>query len=1046
MFFQPGLETCRSGQCEGCLPQMKERNGARRQPEATMPQLEDVVALIHTLYAPNQTGSVILHAQQQLQTMQKREDADRLAHELLQSSDQNVQFFGALTYTVYITTHNVGPPLAELMADEIVDAYRRNLSPLAITKLISNLGKIYARTLYSPLDALFDKLALLALDQTTLLQLGLLSCKIIAEELNRSEDLTKEQNREIIDSMLDGTTRRALDASIPLISQNGNDSVKQLWFECLQAWMVYASRVEFDFAVTIDLNDYFSIALDLLATYSDIDALNLFSDIYDTNSALLSHDNKKKLDALIFSEWSTKFIASKDADDLSKLSRFITLFLDSDMISLATKMLDSNCDYKFQYLLYLTNQPGSPIVEESFSVDLLDFWILFTESFINDTDSIHAILENDEKKISALNKKAHDYFLSLSQIYWNKCHLIDDLDEVEDEFYNFRRDIAELFESLFSIARDSIFNDLTHSIISTLNNRSAVINNEQVKDIEASFYLLTAISSMFGERSITAQFLTGLNALFQCNFLESILQLNNIPSVSGKIYRYLVRITIKFLSEINWFYESETGEPYINGVLIFLFQNLNSKSYQESSSKAILLITDSCRDKLSGLLNDFEAAANSMIVNKFEVDINVRAGIIRSYANILQTIQDLSLQAHKISNFLDVIYYESINAYQSIESNISNPEALENIKDFLVSMISSLVGLAKGLQIPEDWEDYYEGNETMIQNVYTYWKFEDSKHYQVHEKCLKLVSLFSFPNEILTESANLRSLDPQMLDQVFLFFKSGLSEPFPGPFVIDYNIIIQYITKCCRYCQTATLSNSAEPPMIKIIELYGLLVGSNHTLMTISKITNLELGITDLQMDLVINEILFKQFDKIINEPDIMQAVFNLFGGILAKYPSNLLSNEQIMKIIAIGIEQLYENAQQRFVVMALSKMWSNLIYLRKGKIGDIEIVHRILIEENVGNVLVYAMMKGFIVTSRSNVEFYSDIIRALTAKYGKYLGGWITNSFAKINSESAKEIVKEEEVKTFIKKLILTRGNRAANRVVQEFWLSVTGMVDYGM
>lgn len=131
---------------------------------------------------------------------------------------------------------------------------------------------------------------------------------------------------------------------------------------------------------------------------------------------------------------------------------------------------------------------------------------------------------------------------------------------------------------------------------------------------------------------------------------------------------------------------------------------------------------------------------------------------------------------------------------------------------------------------------------------------------------------------------------------------------------------------------------------------------------------------------------------------------------------------------------------------MALSKLWSNLIYLRKGKLEDVENVQRILIGENVGAVLVYALMRGFMITSRSNVEFYSDIIRALTAKYSKYLSGWIMDSFAKINNESEKQVAKENEVKTFTKKLIVTRGSRAANRVVQEFWYTATGMVDYGI
>lgn len=1008
-------------------------------------QLEETLTLIELLYSPHQSSDVILKTQQKLQSIQKQDNANLLAHELLKSNSQNAQFFGALTYTVYFTTHynsilNLND-FTLLLLNELIDAFNRNLSSLIINKLISNLAKIYIKSLLNPLNSLFEKLLLNNQNNQNnekVINLALLSCKIFAEEINISSDLLlKDQHEIILNDLFDLSVKNILNSTL-------NPITKDLWLDCLQAWMNYLIKIEFDFSIKIiDLNNYFNLIIDLILNNNDINSINLLIDLYDLNPSLLNSSNKLKLDNLLFSDWTLNFINLNlnDVDNLSKLSKLITLFLDSNLINLASKLIDSNFDYKFQFLLNLSNQKNIPIINDPFSVDLLDFWILFTESFINDIETIYIILKNDKFKINLLNEKSHNYFLNLSEIYWKKCHLIendDNLNDYFDEFKNFRRDIGELFESLFSIARNEIFNNLINSIIINLNNDSILLSNNQINDIETSLYLLTSICSILTENGISSELLDSLSSLFNSKFLEKIILIEN-----NSKYNYLIKSSIKFLSEINWFYENSIGINYINDVLIFLFQNLNEKIFQDLSSKAILMITDSCRDNLSNLVNDFEIAANSMITNKFDVEIIVRSRIIRSYANILQTVKILDLKSKKISNFLDLIYNESINVYKLINSNDNlNNDNLENINNFILSMISSLVGLAKGFQIPEDWEDYFENNENEINEIYNYWKFNDK--YQVHDKCLKLISLYSFPNEIIGFGTNLNS---KILNQIFEFFKAGLNEPFPGPFVIDENLIIEFIIKCCHYCQenyNLLKINKSEHPMIKIIQLYGLIINSNHVMNTISKVTNLQLGIDNLKMDEVINEILFKQFNQVILDVDLIQEIFTLCANIISKYPSDLLKNKNIIKILQISIEQLYINNQQRFIIISLSKLWTNLIYLRKGKLEDIEFIKNLLINENFGNLLVYTLMKGFINTSRSNIEFYSDIIRSLTVKYGNYLNNWINESFNKINSE--KKIIEDEEVDKFIKKLILTRGNRAANRVIQDFWYKLTGLVDYGI
>lgn len=1006
-----------------------------------------IASLIQQLYSPGQHSDQITSIQQQLQTFQKQPDANILANQLLHHDDQNVQYFGALTYTVYINTHELKSDnqIADVIANEIINACNRSLNLLVIKKLLSNLGKIYAKTLYCPLDLILEKVSQSGQNEEFVLEFGLLSSQIIAEELNRSdESFSKEKHEIIIQSMFKNTSRTVLDTTLNFLNQ---PKVEQLWFSCLQAWSFYVSKAEYDSSVGVDLNEYYDIVIELLSSKNDSNSLALLIDIYDTNPALLNYSNKMKLDNLIFSDWCTKFIQffADDKDEISKLSKFLALFLDSDMIYLASKMIDPSFDDKFQYLLYLTSQPGCPITDESFSVDLLDFWISFTEAVVNDTESIHLLLKNDQTKINALNDKTYDYFLNLSQIYWQKCHIIENITDYEDEFISFRRDIGELFESLYSILKSNIFKNLTTSIITSISNEQPC-SETQLKDIETSLYLLTCISSIFTENNLSAVLINELNLLFNSQLINMAITISN--SDTSFTTQYFTKILIRFLSEITWFYQNPSGEPFINGVLIFLFNQLNNKSYQEQSSKAILLITDLCRGKLMEVLNDFEAAANSMIVSRYEVPTTVRSRIIRSYASILETVTEFDLKAEKISNFLQVIYVESLNAFNSININLKDDEILKKIDEFLLSLVSSLVGLSKGLQIPEDWEDYYDGKKDLMNQTYQYWKFEDEKKFKVHEKCLQLVSLYTFPNKFITDLKVNKNLDTKILEQVCLFFKSGLTEPLPGPFVIEYNKILDYIIICSQYCQEMNFQSSNDLPIIHIIELYGILVKSNYTSATIYKLTNLNLSLNDLKIDLIIDEILFKQFDKVITEPDIMSSLFTLFSNILSTYPSVLIQNIRIVDLINVAIEQLFTNSHERFVIISLSKFWTNLLYLRKGKIEDINYVKNILIDQDFGHRLVYALMKGLISTSRSNLEFYTDIIRALTSKYNNNLSNWINSSFKQINldkSRDKKKIIECQDIRIFSKKLILTRGNRAANKIVKDFWFLATGLVDYG-
>ncbi len=72
----------------------------------------DVEQLIRQLYQPN-SPSVLKQINEQLQKVQLSQDGWQLADKLLESDDQHVRFFGALTFTVKL--NNDGSVLPALI-------------------------------------------------------------------------------------------------------------------------------------------------------------------------------------------------------------------------------------------------------------------------------------------------------------------------------------------------------------------------------------------------------------------------------------------------------------------------------------------------------------------------------------------------------------------------------------------------------------------------------------------------------------------------------------------------------------------------------------------------------------------------------------------------------------------------------------------------------------------------------------------------------------------------------------------------------------------
>ena len=65
--------------------------------------LNEVESLIRQLYCPTD-ASLVLGVERQLQSLQKSQQGWQLADALMHSKDEQIKFFGALTFTIKINT------------------------------------------------------------------------------------------------------------------------------------------------------------------------------------------------------------------------------------------------------------------------------------------------------------------------------------------------------------------------------------------------------------------------------------------------------------------------------------------------------------------------------------------------------------------------------------------------------------------------------------------------------------------------------------------------------------------------------------------------------------------------------------------------------------------------------------------------------------------------------------------------------------------------------------------------------------------------------
>lgn len=979
-----------------------------------------------------------------------------MANSLFEFDSLNVQFFGALTYTVQLNQiknnlDNLDLNQVNLILFQLFNHIKKlvtnnnNTNNLFIVKkLFSDIAIIYNSILNSddlvqwldPISTLIQFLnnnsieLNICYNANDLIQLVNSDNKFLLLELSTIilEDFTKNSNVknrfEILHNYFYQSIKSILLISFEQQQQNHIDPSLIKYLTPLTQFVTFAelSSIErFN-----DINDLFIYLIKYLNSENENvdEIIEFLVYLFEENPKLMNIKLRDQLNSIIFSDWSLRYLnnltSSRDFDLLNNFSSLITLFLEIDLLKLNSQLFLNDNSEKLNFLLNLTKINYLPIIEENISKIFINFWIQVIEIFIDDADSLKEIyLKNNEILFKEIELNFINFLSSLSQIYFDKINFKfineSDFNEFNDELVDYRNDVTDLF--------DSIYTKLGHQVY--LNLISTILNSVDLNEIETCLFLLTSIIKNLNPISINLEIMNSTFELFNQNFLikfnELIQEKNQDKTSFSSLNNYYIKTSIKFLGSIEFFYNSKIGEVYLNLVINYLFNCLkNFPNQQFIISKILLEICDNCRKKLINSISNFEPFLIEIIKNPV-INSFTRSKFLNSISCIIQSISDPELQENHVYHMIELIF---TTCSPFLQRDSLQKEEL----DYLISLYDCFYQIGKGLIVPDDDDDAEEEESQQSakeERKQLFINYHKQSNYKIQTKLNEIIKIFAIDSTL--------SENTEIIEKTCLIYKVGLLEDY-GSFSFKYQDIIDF-------CLLKLNSKN-------IVNLLSFLLILLKNLINVGFLPTNSQFLQNDQVILIIENFIFSnKSQELIKDPDNLVNSIELINSIINKKIDSILYNENYFNlIINLCLNSLM--SKEKLIIKSVSKFWVSILTVKKISKDDSEFLRNKFIDQNlnIGENLALVTITSLIDSSRSDIEYFSNIIIQIISKYQLYAKRWFENSLIKINeSRVSRGLSEMKNMDLFIKKLMITRGSsRKCSELIKQFWIETNGMISY--
>ncbi|KAL9091911.1 MAG: hypothetical protein Q9165_004663 [Trypethelium subeluteriae] len=604
--------------------------------------VHDVEQLIKLFYQPRHTPSQVAGIQENLQTLQKSNDGWQLADTLLHSDDQNVRFFGALTYTVKINQTTMfeqtdADKLIKKLLGWIKRQYLLNEGPLVMKKLCSTLAVLFLRrevTWNSILAHLMH--ALSSQGDETVLGEGTESGSNPVDDVSRMSPPQIDVTLEVSDL----------------------DMLRDLVQPALQ-------RVYSEATIT--------------------PAVTAFTEILDHFPAFLRPEHRYALSGVLRSENGRAVLALLEEED-SDAIELSTLLLSygNAVVTDLIHDVENECTEEILSLIHgLLKIPGFEDYDRL--TPIVEFWNNFSEFVEHESNSVSDAHEERDLE-SLLRARSHVQQAceeSVAKSVYPPFGKLDQwTDQTKQEHRNFRREITDLLESSTVLVPHWTLPrliEMTESAVSRGNWAS----------LEASLWAVATLSN-FADLEPGKPDEQAVKALME-SAVFSILLKTEVSSTTG-----LQRTAVDLLGEYTHYFVVHPED--LPGVLHFLFSCLGSfGDASRNAAHSIAKLCDACRKHLTQSIDDLLEQYRRLVDLPIAED-NIQRYILQAIAKVVQATAPAY---YGLQDLLGIVERKIEVARQLCDNNNDNKE-LEQGHDHAFFALRCLYIIGNGLEVPAD--------------------------------------------------------------------------------------------------------------------------------------------------------------------------------------------------------------------------------------------------------------------------------------------------------------------------------------------------------
>ncbi|ODQ53845.1 ARM repeat-containing protein [Saitoella complicata NRRL Y-17804] len=972
--------------------------------------VDQVKELIRQLYAPGQNPEWLKTAQRTLQGLQHSPDGWALAEQLLASEEDNVRFFGALTYQVKINADWKTLPEeyhTQLLTTLVSWLLRYQNGPsLVARKLVAVLTTFALHTIpttwKSPVKYLAACLAAKSLVPTETaeslsmkdlvgglneseLKVTLEFANVLAEEADKTDlvaDRKIQVHQAIKDSMHDIVDLLgyclSLRGSMREVSDSATTVVKA-GLGCLQSWLLYSA----------DMRSLFqSMVPDVFACLAHP---VLFGAAAEFTAEVLSHSRSffprssiQDLVQLVTGPWGQGKLRSQlttaaqgdEEDDSSNFNQLLIALGETTSETIADQIMDPHMQVLLSMLLALLNYPGYAVADEEVSPLTQEFWCSVVESIAESETNLEAGNALTMGVVEAVWRK----------IRWPSVHIERQwARDVKDDFAGFRRDLGDLLEQCYPVLRL----DLITRLMNLLEEQTGSPSNVSWEDVEATLFCFVSIADAVPENSEeTDRILIRL-------FSGPLFALQP-PDASLRLRHTILNMTGLPAYSVTYSSANESSS------------SLSMPTLSNSASKSILTLCSACRGHLTSELANFGKLYMSLSTStdlgtlEKERVTGAIAAIIQALPREPQKLEPLSFLIEQISRDFELA---------QVAAEAGN---FEHAKELALSGLWCLTAAGKALGAPEQPLVILSGETTTFDKSQSFWQ-KDGQILQ---------------SQILTCVSNVANMfrkDPEVMDGICQVIRIGFREQEPGPFVFPIVDVVDFLVREIE-AQQQPMSACLLTTSSKFLASCNI-VGTERVDSEVSRLLDTVLTCTSHALEAT----------GLKENPDVLHGLFDLLAKYLPCYPKVLFAEARLPNFLRLAIIGL--TLQERLAQQGACAFLSDL-YARHFDDADLD-----RSASEITRAMGPEVMKQLLVAfggaiQRTALPQVSEVFGNLLRRHPQDSKRWLTTLFAQPGFLSAQ--LQEATKATFLKQIVglaLGNKNRQVRDHVKALWLQSRGL-----